>query len=642
MRIFCESCSHPQPAGWKRGDFCVQCGQVARRETRCYWCLNFTPDGKFCRRCGAGLIAPDLFGAARMLKDAGVDRFSIPPRLAEMDAEQVDTFTSIYQQHAGVMWRHLDDLATVQQHLVQRHWAAKLEAELLPQLPWPDEKLEKMRMPYEVPADATVALRLIRETTPFPKTAMLALLALAKSGDERSFKDVHREAFYFGDSEVELEAVYTVTHWRCFYGAPPESHSAPMLPGDARKIIATLRAAPASKQRDVRLGMLGSEPTPKELRGDPDADVAFMAALGLGDGEELSARTRSADPLQRFAAAMRLIDAKLGGSRIGDVILTASREHQFRLLRHMQLSKRSFPELKRVLFQLMEEHKDPYIRGMAGDIACAGCMPDDALEILRLSPGDSRVLQSLFQKSKLPPETLRQLGASLVDSGTFSADQFGMSEIAKQDRMPVDFVPKAFVRAGREVRDELLRFAGKQLLEYGDAALHRFVISVAFGEYGHEASAEAWSVLRRYYLRSDAAGRGPIAFSLSFAEEFFGSFPNFLRAFVRTLDTRSERGVFGADYLAQLIRYPEDDAIHSLAAHENEAIALERALLRVVDDRSLDVSLRGDCLRLLGRMAELPMFRDRVKALFQRTDRTELKGATMIASDALDRFEARS
>lgn len=642
MRVFCESCNHPQPAGWKRGDFCVECGQVARRETRCYWCLNFTPDGKFCRRCGAGLVADELFGAARMLKDAGVDRFSIPPRLAEMDPEQVDTFTSIYQQHAGVMWRHLDDLAVIQSHLVQRHWGAKLEAELLPQLPWPDDKLEKMRMPHTVTGNSTDALRLIRETTPFPKTAMLALLALARLGDARSCKEVHRDAFYFGDKEVELEAVYTVTHWRCLYGAEPESHSAPMLPDNARQIVATLRAAPPSKQRDARLGMLGVEPAPKELLGDPDADVSFMAALGLGDGDQLSGYTQSSDALKRFASAMRLVDVKLGGSRIGDVLLSSAPEHQFRLLRHMQLSKRSFPELKRVLFQLMEEHKDPYVRGMAGDIACAGCMPDDALDILRLSHGDSRVLQSLFQKAKLPGETLRQLGASLVDSARFSADQFGMSEIAKRDRMPVDFVPKSFGRASREVRDQLLRFAEKQLNEYGDEALERFVVTVAFGEFGYEAPGEAWSVLHRWYRRSDAAARGPIAFSIPFADKFFGSFPAFLRAFVRILDLRFERGVFGGDYLAQLIRYPEDDAIRSLAAHEKEAVALERALLRLVEDHSLDVSLRGDCLRLLGRMAELPMFRDRVKALFKRTDRTELKGATMIASDALDRFEARA
>jgi hypothetical protein len=142
-------------------------------------------------------------------------------------------------------------------------------------------------------------------------------------------------------------------------------------------------------------------------------------------------------------------------------------------------------------------------------------------------------------------------------------------------------------------------------------------------------------------MRSDAAARGPVAFSIAFAERFFDSFPAFLRAFIRILDPLYQRGVFGGDYLAQLIRYPEDDAIVQLPAHEKEAIALERALVRLVEDRTLDVSFRGDCLRLLGRMAELPMFRERVRALFKRAGRTDLKGATMIASDALDRFESR-
>jgi hypothetical protein len=636
MRIFCESCNHPQPAGWKRGDFCVDCGQVAKRETRCYWCLHFTPEGKFCRKCGAGLVADELFGAARMLKDAGVDRFSIPPRLAEMDPEQIDTFTSIYQQHAAAMWRHLDDLAIIQKELVQKHWAAKLETELLPQLPWPDDKLEKMRMPHAVTADQMQALQQIREHSPFDKTRLLATLALAKLGDSRTYKAVYREAFCSGDGEIELEAAYTLTHWRCFYGSE-NGYWMPMLPeGGARQICDVIRNARQTKHRAVRMGLLGMEPAPKELLDDSDRDLAFMAALARGDSERLANDAGSSEALRRYAVASKLIDVGLGMSSVAAILPVAPRDHQYRLLWQLQQSKKGYPELRRALFQILEEHRDGDIRGKAGTVLCQGCPPHEALEVARLSGGDSRVVQSLIQTAKLPSETLRQLGQFLVDSDRFSDGQFGMSEAAKKGSMPVDFVPKAFVGASAECRDELLRFAGRQLEEYEDEELHRFVMRVAFGEFGTQAPDEAWSVLHRWYRRSDAAARGPISFSLEFGERFFGSFPAFLRAFIRMLDPKNERGSFGGDYLAELVRYPQEGIMRRLGEFEKEAVELERALTKIVDNTALSISHRGDCLRMLGAMGEHLMFRDRVRALLKRMYNSELQGACMIATDALN------
>src|SRR4051812_43534231 len=123
MRAICEACDRPQPIDWNAGDLCIHCGQPVRREVRCFWCAKWTPAGKFCRRCGASVVDERQYGAARMLKDAGSDRFTIPKMLQELDPEQIDNFTNIYQRHAATMQRHVDHLRFLETVLYQQNWS---------------------------------------------------------------------------------------------------------------------------------------------------------------------------------------------------------------------------------------------------------------------------------------------------------------------------------------------------------------------------------------------------------------------------------------------------------------------------------------------------------------------------------------
>ena len=95
-RAVCESCQAFQPPDWQPGDLCVACGLTVRREKRCHWCTRLTPDGKFCRHCGSGLLNDADYGAARMLRAAGVDQFALPERLKSMDPAQRDHFSRLY------------------------------------------------------------------------------------------------------------------------------------------------------------------------------------------------------------------------------------------------------------------------------------------------------------------------------------------------------------------------------------------------------------------------------------------------------------------------------------------------------------------------------------------------------------------
>src|ERR1043165_7058304 len=161
MRAICEACTAPQPAAWRAGDLCVQCGQAVRREVRCFWCAKWTPAAKYCRSCGAACVDDRLYGAARMLKDAGTDRFTVPKLLQEFDPEQVENFTRIYQVQAAIVARHVDDVRLLERHLHHRGFSAALEDALIPQLPWNEQAVAAMQPP-PLPAgdDLTMATAL--------------------------------------------------------------------------------------------------------------------------------------------------------------------------------------------------------------------------------------------------------------------------------------------------------------------------------------------------------------------------------------------------------------------------------------------------------------------------------------------------
>src|SRR5258706_1562852 len=180
-----EGCGKAQPPDWKAGDLCSFCGKAVRHDIRCYWCAKWVPAAKFCRSCGAAGVEERLYGAARMLKDAGTDRFTIPKQLKDFDPDQIENFSRIYQRHAVAVARHVDELRFVERFLRQNHWSAALEDQLVPQLPWPEDMLARMSTPTAAPGDELATLRAIQETSPFEATGSLSRLARLRFGDEQ-------------------------------------------------------------------------------------------------------------------------------------------------------------------------------------------------------------------------------------------------------------------------------------------------------------------------------------------------------------------------------------------------------------------------------------------------------------------------
>src|SRR5262245_25079029 len=205
MRALCEGCGKHQPPDWKAGDLCSYCGKAVRRDVRCYWCAKWVPAAKFCRSCGAVIVEERLYGAARMLKDAGTDRFTIPKQLVEFDPDQIENFTRIYQRHAIAVARHVDEVRFLERFLRQKHWSAELEDRLIPQLPWNEETLDRMSHPRTPEGDDLANAKAIRESSPFDVTCCLASLVRLRLDDWSAYDDA-AGTFHSGDAALRAEA----------------------------------------------------------------------------------------------------------------------------------------------------------------------------------------------------------------------------------------------------------------------------------------------------------------------------------------------------------------------------------------------------------------------------------------------------
>lgn len=638
MRAICEACSHPQPPDWKPGDLCIDCGQPVQREVRCFWCARWTPAGKYCRRCGAAVLEEALYGAARMLRDAGTDRFTIPKLIVDLDPEQIDNFTRIYQRHAATMHRHVDQVRFLEDFLHQHHWSEALEEELIAQLPWPDEQLEKFSaaMGPEVPAVAEnlPIVCAIQATTPFVTTRSLAALVRLLLDDwtaQREAQDIFRSQ----DLALRNEAALALTTWRVIYG--------PGIEDGYRELVQALRTSPFRTAAAVRLALLGDKecelPAGALLSADPD--VRFTAALATCHLDTLIAALGRDDELERFAAATRLIGVDVF-SPLGDTIRTASPGYQLRLLKDLAMRAKPAPDLRETLYEVCDATSSTDIRRAAVRVLCYGCPPGEVERLAGAASGESAAYQAILQTAGLPPESLVRLGFFFLKRGVFRASQYGMNDIARHDRMPPDFVPRHWEMADDKARIELCAFAECQLEQYADEDLHRFLVGVAFGTAGVPVRATVWTALHRWYRHLDVSDTGQILIQAAAIERFFGTVPAFLSVFTQFLKDPALSDLLrqGSLYerIARLLRYADPNVLPTFATQPAAVLALADAVMEIAQNQSgFDFILRIECVAFLGWLGRAPEFRGKMKALIETFKGTDMDHAS---NNALERLAA--
>lgn len=576
MRARCEGCGEAQPADWKSGDLCSTCGKSVRHEIRCYWCAKWVPAAKFCRSCGAGRVEDRLFGAARMLKEAGTDRFSIPQKLLEFDGEQIENFSRIYQRHAIAVARHVDEVRFLEGFLHQRHWSAELEERLIPQLPWNEETLAQMSGPSPR-GEGLPAILEIQQNTPFEVTRILAALARVRLGDGGAFEAV-RSALFGGDPSLRHEAALALARWPIWarFGK---------LRDLERPLLEILEASSFKVEAAVGLGLLGRQ-NPERLRealDSRDSEVAFGAALVLGDIDRLRSALQG-DALQQSVAGNKLIQLGVLEPVVGRIKISPL-EVQRDLVDSLLRRKEPAPEAASTLLEIIEGTRDPALRERAARLVCRELPPDWAIRIARAAAGDRAIFQSLL-RAEQPPSTLEALADFMVNAGLFTLSQYGLPEVAEEGKLPASFVPTRFLSVPRTVQLELLRFAELQLRNRQDESLHRFILNVVFGPFDGEIRAAAWWVLHRGYReQGDPRGEGPLRLQKASILRFFESLPQFLEklsAVLRDRGTLKQVGVY--EFVAHLLSTADGEFI--AATHDQGGVTdgLVGALVQAVGE----------------------------------------------------------
>lgn len=87
--VYCIHCKAKQPKDYKSGDLCIDCGKQAEPIRTCFWCAAPSP-GKFCRQCGAEMVAAAELDLAVMLRQEGLPKDDVPKRLKTMTADEKD------------------------------------------------------------------------------------------------------------------------------------------------------------------------------------------------------------------------------------------------------------------------------------------------------------------------------------------------------------------------------------------------------------------------------------------------------------------------------------------------------------------------------------------------------------------------
>ena len=547
MRATCENCGQVQPPDWQPGDLCGHCGVVVRRESRCHWCVALTPAGKYCRHCGAGQVPDEQYGAARWLKHSGADQFVIPERLAAMDPEQVTHFTRLYQRHAIVAERHLDDLAFAEGFARRRGWARALEQALLPLLPMGDADLAALTNPPLRGTTDDELLLEIRQQSPFPLTQLLAALARlrlwqangsdAAYSSQRIWEEKEFAERYLQDADPALrtEVALTLSHWRLVcaeaqrpYGplhdALREAATGPFGLAAATG-LALLEAQQQGKAQPIFAAALASE----------DPDLAFAAALASHAPDALLAGLRV--PSRRYAAARTL--TRMGVEFALLPLLPDFSAHQLTVLFSLLLAQeRPRPDLRPFLQAAVAQPPGPdsSIRRYALDLLTRDLQPGDAVRLVRANP-DRSFIAKLLQNPALTPPELAALCRELVNQGLFTNDNLPVSVYSQ---LPFSFIPEVWRTAPAASLQGLRPLADKQLATYasgGALALADFLRAVLWDEMASaEARRKAQYALTEWYRGYGHPSRTSLSFAPAAAAIYFGSFEAYVTYFVHGLE----------------------------------------------------------------------------------------------------------
>ena len=545
-------------------------------------------------------MTDELYGAGRMLKNAGVDQFAIPERLAAMDQDQIDHFTRMYQRQAIVVARHIDDMSLVERFLRQSGWAEQLDDVLTLQLPMPDAQLKDLTRSPSKAANDSERLDELFATSPFPETRVLASIArmscLPASLDAEIF-DASRGALDSDDQQIRDEAALVFSNWRLLTSARAFAFRRPLA--DA------LRRCSFTDDAALGLLLMGEDATPPQaMLASVDADVAFQAAMAFAEPETLVSALNIPD--RQFAAAWRLAQTQPAAA-IGPLLGTFEDDEQVVILEQLRRTDCPLDMLHDSLIDRAQRGA-PEVRSLAIGLVANMGRAEDACRLVALCCDDwslhASTVQTILRKLTVGAD-VEEFCRFLVNEGQFRSSQYGVSELATDGRLADNFVPSVWGHAGDdEARESLLRFAEEQLNARADETLHSFVLRQVFGLNSAHLRAQAWWVLKRWYARDTYGSSGPLQLEERALTKYFGSVVEFLDSFSLLLgDPATLAEITLQEKLADMLRYCDNTALPAIVGNAAAFGRFAAALERVVRDVEIRQYLRSAIVRFYEHLA---------------------------------------
>ncbi|MCP3058819.1 hypothetical protein LXT21_08550 [Myxococcus sp. K38C18041901] len=289
-------------------------GAVRGARVRCPGCTRFNPPGVRCPSCACGPVAPEHYGAARMLLHAGVDRFALTGRLEVLEPGLSRQLEAQYAAQWAAALRVVEEARRCEPFLTLGGFAEEAEDRWADALPWSQPPASRDATPEE-----DDSLESLYQRSQDPSVRQLTALAAVNRGQpSRELYSAAQGALYT-DGLARLEAALALTRWRIWFVASSGRPQRELIARHARDVfetrpehaaraaVAWVRATGQAPEVDLLLALRAG------LRAQ-DEDIAFECALVLGDELGLLAAVGSDDE-DRAALAARTL-ASMGAASL--------------------------------------------------------------------------------------------------------------------------------------------------------------------------------------------------------------------------------------------------------------------------------------------------------------------------------------
>jgi hypothetical protein len=257
-----------------------------------------------CERCTAEVMPEELFPAARMLVDAGVDRLSLADRMRALTKNQLSAFATRFDAQWSIMQKRIEETRFVESFLLQKGFKEDLEDQLIAQIPVSDEYLKTLSEGPKPPFETLEHLETIAKTSPLEDTRTLASIALihrrrlTREGFENARHAMHSHRWL---KRLASEAAIALSRW--FVRATPDIPWLGRWDVDSMKEAARPLLNHEALAPYAVLAMQLDEPAIlRRGLNSPDADLAFSCALLLREEAELAKALDGTDELKAAAA----------------------------------------------------------------------------------------------------------------------------------------------------------------------------------------------------------------------------------------------------------------------------------------------------------------------------------------------------